>query len=549
MQRRFWICASLVFAVGQCVAQGPCQAKPGAVTVNIPLVENSMEPTCQPSRIRVSDRTAVTLMVTNVSPIEVCVASAKPPTVTTVVNPLESIINTITGYKSFDFANSKPLYDAQVAEVSKVRIAPAPAAGKKVEEPPPDPALTLFNKLAGEAFDEATKIAKKQEDWKKVYTKDTDDLTVYVMKNYRANHWSEFNPDDPSELKTVKAHADFNTISMKEPQDKNPPSEIDLAPLQAYIDQLKALQPRLITLCTTTTADKFTCDATKLSKTSQVIEQVTAIQTVLTDNFKYLQTAQAALVTSLAVLHKMQVDFGLRLNSKNVVKQPANPNNWDKLKDDEKTKFRATQILIQQIHLGTDYGATDPGTVSCSTDSTPAVATTDSINYAILYQNVPALTVSAGLLISFLEKDQWGVSQLLDNTKTPPVLSTAFVITDSARASVVPMAYINYRVAPPILKTWWGQPNSELVVSHNISAGIGINSNTGTNQPEFFAGYAIGFSRSLIHAGLDYGRQESLGGGFLKGTVPTGFTGTTAPINWNYKPAFSIGLSVRIAPF
>jgi hypothetical protein len=336
---------------------------------------------------------------------------------------------------------------------------------------------------------------------------------------------------------------------MGAPEDKNPPSEIDLAPLQAYLDQLKALQPRLIALCTTTVAGDFTCDPTRLAKTSQIIEQLNAIQTVLNDNFKYLQTAQAALGASLAVLHKMQLDFNLRLTTKNVVKSPADPADFLYLSDEGKDKIRKEQILIQQIHLGTDYGATDPGTVACSTDSTPAVATTDSINYAILYQNVPALTVSAGLLISFLEKYQYGVSQLLDTTKTPPVLSTAFVLSDSASASVLPMAYVNYRIAPPILKTWWGEPNSELVISQNVSVGIGINSNTGTNQPEFFAGYAVGFGRSLIHAGLDYGRQQSLGGGFSLGTVPTGFMGMTAPISWNYKPAFAIGVSVRIAPF
>jgi hypothetical protein len=487
-------------------------------------------------------------MVKNVSPIEACVASAKAPTVTTVLNPLESIINTITGYKSFDFAKSKPLFDAQTADVEKTRTIP-PVGQVQLAGPPPDPAFRLFTTIASDAFDRATKIDKKQNNWKAIYVKDTDALTAYVTRSYREKHWSEFNPDDPKELATVKEHSQFNAITMGAPDDKDPPSEIDLAPLQAYLDQLKALQPRLIALCTTIAPGDFTCDPAKLAETSQIIEQLTAIQTVLNDNFKYLQTAQAALGASLAVLHKMMLDFRLHLATKNVVKSPADPADFSSLSDEVKDKVRKNQILIQQIHLGTDYGATDPGTVVCSTDSTPAVATTDSINYAILYQNVPALTVSAGLLISFLEKNQYGVSQILDTTKTPPALSTAFVLSDSARASVLPMAYVNYRIAPPLLKTWWGQPNSELVISHNVSTGIGINSNTGTNQPEFFVGYAIGFGRSLIHAGLDYGRQQSLGEGFSLGTVPTGFMGTTAPISWSYKPAFAIGLSVRIAPF
>jgi hypothetical protein len=205
----------------------------------------------------------------------------------------------------------------------------------------------------------------------------------------------------------------------------------------------------------------------------------------------------------------------------------------------------ADGVIVQNFPVATDYGATDTGTITCSTDTTPAVATTDAINYSFLFQNVPALTASAGLLISFIEKNEWGVTQTTDGT----TVSTVFAVTDSASASVIPMGYVNWRFAPPVIKTWWGEPNNELVISHNLSAGLGINSNTGTNQPEFFAGYAIGFSRVLIHAGLDYGRTESLGGGFVKGTVPTGFTGTTAPINWSYTPGFAIGLSVRVAPF
>ena len=177
---------------------------------------------------------------------------------------------------------------------------------------------------------------------------------------------------------------------------------------------------------------------------------------------------------------------------------------------------------------------------------TPSVPTTDAINYSVLYQNIPALTASLGLLTTFLEKNEIGTAQQLnaDGTST-----NYFRITDKARASVFPMAFVNYRIFPPKLKHWWGQPESELVITNSISAGIGVNPNTGTNQVEFFAGDAIGFNRVLIHLGLHYGRTESIGGGFnLNTPVPTGFMGQP-PINWSYHPAFSIGFSVRAAPF
>lgn len=80
------------------------------------------------------------------------------------------------------------------------------------------------------------------------------------------------------------------------------------------------------------------------------------------------------------------------------------------------------------------------------------------------------------------------------------------------------MAFVNYRLWPPVLKNWWGQPENELVITNSASAGIGVNSNTGTNQPEFFVGDAIGFSRVYLHLGAHFGRTETLGGGFTLDT-------------------------------
>jgi hypothetical protein len=55
----------------------------------------------------------------------------------------------------------------------------------------------------------------------------------------------------------------------------------------------------------------------------------------------------------------------------------------------------------------------------------------------------------------------------------------------------------------------------------------------------------------MVHAGMHYGRTESLGGGYTVNTkVPTGFTSSTpVPIDWSYHPYFAIGFSVRVAPW
>jgi hypothetical protein len=122
--------------------------------------------------------------------------------------------------------------------------------------------------------------------------------------------------------------------------------------------------------------------------------------------------------------------------------------------------------------------------------------------------------------------------------------------TQRSRANFSATFHVDNGLVAPKLTRYWGQPNNELAITHNASAGIGINSNTGTNQPEFFAGYAAGFNRLLLHAGLHYGRVESLGGGFTAGQpVPASWANTATPINWNYKPFFGIGFSVRVAPW
>jgi len=102
----------------------------------------------------------------------------------------------------------------------------------------------------------------------------------------------------------------------------------------------------------------------------------------------------------------------------------------------------------------------------------------------------------------------------------------------------------------PYKSVFWGKgQENELVLTANLSGGFGINPNSGTNQPEFFVGTALGFGRLMIHPGAHYGRTQSLGGGFLlNAPVPTGFSGNP-PIEWTYHWKFSVGFSVRAAPF
>jgi hypothetical protein len=529
--RRMLRALTLSTLVVSVYGQSPCHVSPGGHTVIIPLQSqpNSFEPECQPARIRVNDRAPASLFLTGISPVEICLPASKAPTVTTVVNPLESIINTVSALKSFDFEAATPELVDNVANMQFL-------FGQPAANPPPAPprsasqALSLFRQLASTLNDTAKPVFDKQTHWQGLYLTDVDVIARYLAADYRRGNYLKFHPDDDDLLATVRSHVTLpplpaHAATLQHPELATPPTEVDYAALQALVDQMKTLQTGLVTTCTQ--ALTTTCDSSALRLTAEVVDRASALLTAAGDNLKTLQANQTTVATNFIVLHKIYADYQTRLNT-NVI-------------------GRLNGMLAQNIVLGPDYGETDSGALSCTTDTSPAQATTDAISYSILFQNVPALTVSAGLLTTFLEKREIGTTTKLNSDGT--TYSTNFAVTDSARASVFPMTFVNYRTQPPLLKTWWGQRESELVITNSVSAGIGINPNTGTNQVEFFAGDAIGFGRALFHVGAHFGRTESIGGGYQLNTmVPAGFTGAP-PIDWAYHVGFSIGLSVRIAPF
>jgi len=497
-----------------------------------------MEPSCEPQRIRVPDRTQVTLNIVNVSPTEYCSPTAPAPTPTTVTNPIESIINTVSGLKSFNLVTGS----AFKTQIQTIPDLIEPDTSQPLTEAerhaPKDPIARLFHELAEKVLPTAQAIATKQSIWQKSYQADLKTLQDYQTANYRGQAWKQFDPLVDNNLDTVRTHITFPPITDDATDPKNPPSEMDYVPLQALIDQLKDLQPQLIAACTAAPTGKKKCSPEILASTSAVIEKANSYLTVAGGNLKTLQAAQAGIVTAYYALLAQKHQFDLHKTANVFQETPADP----------KTHLTS---LMQVMPLGTNYAATSPGTVSCATTATPSVATTDAINVSILYQNVPTLTASAGILVSLIQQNQYGIVQQITpaTATTPATAYSAIGLTSSARAGVVPMAFFNFRFGQPKLTTWWHEPNNELVITHNASAGLGINSNSGTNQAEFFGGYAIGFSRILIHGGLDYGRSQQLAPGFSTGALPTGFTGTSVPVVWNYHPQISIGFSVRVAPF
>ncbi len=247
---------------------------------------------------------------------------------------------------------------------------------------------------------------------------------------------------------------------------------------------------------------------------------------ILSDYNSTLKTAQTTDRTTYKSVTKLYNDFR-RTVAQGIIKESA--------------------VLTQDFSLGTDRKTTVSSYVSCVSSVDQKTPTTDQISYSVLYENVPVLSASAGLLTTFQQKRVIGTTTALANNAAG--FNTLFAITDSARAQVFPMAFFNVRLGGYRQTHWYKRPEDELDITAHLSTGIGVNPNTGTNQPEFFVGVAIGLNKLMIQPGVHFGRTQTLGGGFaLNSVVPAGYAGPV-PINWSYHPAFSIGFSVRVAPW
>jgi hypothetical protein len=465
------------------------------------------------------------ICLTGLSPLDVCTLSSKPQTVTTVANPLETIINAVTGLKAFGIGAMPQSAPAVI------QITPAPAGGigaavAAAAETPEEAFTRLipdFNRLSDTFQKEAPQVFLKQQKWLVQYQKDVEDIAKYVAQDYRGVAYSNFHPRDDSKLDEVRHHVALPNTKGPDPL----PTENDYAHLQALVDQMSDLQKVLTESCSSVA--KGRCQPSILEQIETPLDSAKAVLLVAQDNLKTLQTAQATVLAAYIAVVKVYDDYVLRRDTLHIVIVDTS---------------EGTASLSQDIYLGPDYGATDTGSINCVNDAAPTQATTDAITFSVLYQNIPRVTVSAGLLTTFLPKTIIGVQEVAGSSNAP---TNYFKVTDSSRAQVFPMAFFNLRTFGPLLTTWPGQPENELVIANSVGAGIGINPNTGTNQAEFFVGDAVSFGRVYIHLGAHFGRTESLGGGFQLNTPTNGLT--SAPINWNYHVGFSIGLSVRLAPF
>jgi len=494
------------------------------LTVVLQKTPNDMEPLKEPTRIRVDDRASVTVHIVNLSPLDLCSLGARTSTPTVEVNPIESLVGTIAALGAFGAGGGAKMSDVVS---SSVRFA-AP--------PPPEPMFSdpvyLRFQTFSSGFDADTNgiVSGQKSDQGNLDNTAPKALLDYLKADYRGTNWQSFDPESDSKLAVVRGLALNSLLSIGK-----------AANAQAMLDQMTALAADLHKRF-----DLFTAGTTpplarptpavrdELFIIDKKVAEGKASMAVIADNNTTLKASQVALKAAYASLKKVHDDFMIRKGTLHTVGELApGPGS----------------ILYQDLVLGTDRKTTLTNTVACVSSADPTKNTTNQISLQVLYQDVPHWSASAGLLATFNEKRIFGITNV-NAPGTAAGYNQYFALTDRSQAQVLPMVYLNYR--PPFLPyaSWWGGSTNEdeRIITGGLSAGFGINPNSGTAQPEYFIGTFFGINKLMIHPGIHYGREQSLGGGFVEGEmVPSGLT--TAPVNWKYRAAFSIGFSVRVAPY
>jgi len=210
-----------------------------------------------------------------------------------------------------------------------------------------------------------------------------------------------------------------------------------------------------------------------------------------------------------------------------------------------RAEFEKAESYLEHLQIKTvsspppiirNEGVRSTGTVTCSVEYTKEV--TLQVPFKIEYHALPRLALSAGALVSSVPKRQIGTAPVRTGVGADGIVTTKNVvaITDSARVQTVPFAFLNLRIYERYLHRWY---------SANLTGGVGVNPNNGSNEVEYFWGVSLGAGVLYLHAGGHSGRFQDPGGGFVLGdTVPASFTGL--PVSKRFVHKFAFGISFKI---
>lgn len=164
-----------------------------------------------------------------------------------------------------------------------------------------------------------------------------------------------------------------------------------------------------------------------------------------------------------------------------------------------------------------------------------SVADVDPMTIVVRYASAPRVSVSTGVMYSWLGKLQYGPQQFKTGsnaTTGEATFVTKITATDVSKTEIVPFAMLNGRAAGTRQVALYG------------SLGIGLNANNGTKQVEYFVGPAVAIKSAYVAFGRHFGRVQSVGGAFAADDVIT--DKTTVPIERSYKSDWAVVLSYKL---
>jgi len=188
------------------------------------------------------------------------------------------------------------------------------------------------------------------------------------------------------------------------------------------------------------------------------------------------------------------------------------------------------------IILRKDRNAKVTGSIICKSDIT-GNATTDPIVYTVTYQDIQRFTVTSGILLSMVPRNNVAVVQVKDGVVDGVDTSHAEIKETKNAPQAIPFGFFNIRLARP----WMA---GERVMTFHLAPGAGLNPNNGTPHAEFFMGVALGIDNFYFTGGMHAGHILTPANDFAVGDRVPADLKLPLATPWQWK--FAIGATYRI---
>jgi hypothetical protein len=212
-----------------------------------------------------------------------------------------------------------------------------------------------------------------------------------------------------------------------------------------------------------------------------------------------------------------------------------------------RVKLRSTIAYLQTLEhpewevalaIHPDRNARVSGTIGCTSDVTGKPTLDPPVVYAVRFQDTPRLSLTAGILVSWVPRNSIGVEPVVDSRTGSEPSAHQEIVAHPSRPQAIPFSFLNVRVAPPLY--WSGRR-----VTFSAAPGFGVNSNNGDVSAEFFFGGSVGIDSFFATVGWHVGHEVIPANGYQVGDHPP-TTLTEVPVETPWKANVSFAVSYRI---